>query len=92
MNHTLPADPADRLDIIRQSNGRWFGVQFIKKDGSKRDMTCRLGVRKGVKGTGMAYDPFSKGLVPVYEPGKDDFRMVNLKTITRLIVNGEVYR
>ena len=31
-----------------------------------RVMTCRLGVKKGVKGVGMSYDPKQYRLVPVY--------------------------
>ena len=36
--------------IIEQSQGRFFTVTFVKKDGTKRVMTARLGVTKHLKG------------------------------------------
>ena len=39
-------------DMVINSNGKLFGVSFIKKDGSPRDMVCRLGVKSYIKGTG----------------------------------------
>jgi hypothetical protein len=37
------------LDKVSQ-NGKIFGVEFIKKDGSKRLMSCRKGVKRYLKG------------------------------------------
>lgn len=44
-----------------------FSVDFIKKDGSARTMTCRLGVTKHLKGGELPFDPIEKGLLPVYD-------------------------
>ena len=52
-------------------------------------MTARLHVKKGVKGTGMAYNPIEKGLIPVWDMQKNGFRMINLKTVTKLQIKGE---
>ena len=52
-------------------------------------MTARLHVKKGVKGTGMAYNPIEKGLLPVWDMQKKGFRMINLKTVTKLQIKGE---
>lgn len=81
----------DILQMIRETNGKFFTVEFIKKDGSIRKLTGRLGVKKGVKGVGMAYDPLSKGLLPVYEMANDGFRMINLETILSLTIDGITY-
>jgi hypothetical protein len=66
-----------------------FSVQFIKKDGTVRDMVARLHVKKGVKGVGLAFNPFEKGLLPVFDMQKQAFRMINLKTIKRVKSDGQ---
>ena len=77
------------LQEIQTANNTIFSVEFIKKDGSVRTMTARLNVKKGVKGTGMAYDPIEKGLLPVWDMQKNAFRMINLKAVTKLQIKGE---
>ncbi len=77
------------LEEIQTANNTIFSVEFIKKDGSVRTMTARLHVKKGVKGTGMAYNPIEKGLLPVWDMQKKGFRMINLKTVTKLQIKGE---
>ena len=47
------------LEEIQTANNTIFSVEFIKKDGSVRNMTARLHVKKGVKGTGMSYNPIA---------------------------------
>jgi hypothetical protein len=77
------------LEEIQTANNTIFSVEFIKKDGSVRTMTARLHVKKGVKGTGMAYNPIEKGLLPVWDMQKKGFRMINLKTVTKLQIRKE---
>lgn len=87
-----------QIDIVRQAvqeirsraEDTIFSCHFIKKDNTLRKMVCRLGVQKGVKGVGMAYDPTEKALLCVYDMQKSGFRMINLKTIQRLQIKGEV--
>ena len=69
-------------ETIQQTNGKFFSVVFTKKDGTTRRMTARLGVKKGVSGKGMSYNPDDKGLIVVWDNQKQDYRMVNLSTIT----------
>lgn len=69
---------------LKDTKGRIFRAVFIKKDGTERVMVARTGVRKGVKGTGMSYNPESKGLVPVYDMRKKAWRMVNANTMKSL--------
>tara|TARA_R100001086_G_C11808439_1_gene250823 strand:- start:306 stop:581 length:276 start_codon:yes stop_codon:yes gene_type:complete len=68
-----------------------FGCTFIKKDGTIRDMTCRLGVKKGLNGRGLNFDPVDKGLLPVYDMANGGFRMVNLSTLSELRIKGKTY-
>jgi len=75
-------------EIRNKAEGTIFSVEFIKKDGSLRKMVARLGVKKGVKGVGMAYNPTEKGLLPVYDMQKLAFRMIVINTIQKLQIRG----
>lgn len=68
-------------EVIKETKGKYFSVVFTKKDGSTRRMTARLGVKKGINGKGMSYDPNEKDLMVVWDAQKNDYRMVNLSTI-----------
>ncbi len=73
---------------LKETNGRIFRAVFVKKDGTERTMVGRTRVSKGVNGTGMSYDPESRGLMPVYDMQKKAWRMVNTKTMTSLKCGG----
>jgi len=77
------------LAEIQKAENTIFSVTFTKKDGTVRTMVARLNVKKGVKGTGMAYNPIEKGLLPVWDMQKNAFRMINLKTVTELKIRKE---
>lgn len=83
----------DKLEAycrIIESRGRIFSVCFRKKDGNVRNMVCRTGVRKYVNGNGMSYNPFSKRLIVVFDMHKYAYRMVNMKTIEQIRINGTI--
>lgn len=69
---------------ILATKGKIFGVTFIKKDGSERRMTARLGVRKDIKGVGLSFNPDERNLIVVFDMRKRAYRMINLLTITSL--------
>jgi hypothetical protein len=79
------------VELINKTQGKIFTAEFRKKDNTTRVMNCRLGVTKGVTGTGMAYNPSLKGLKPVYDMQAKEWRMLNLDTITRLTIGGQNY-
>jgi len=66
---------------ILATNGRFFSVSFIKKDGTTRKMTARLGVKKNIKGVGLKFNPSEKNLIVVFDVHKKAYRMINLLTI-----------
>lgn len=89
------------VDKIRSlPAGSIYSVTFTKKDGTVRLMNSIKGTQRGVKGVGLAYDPASKGLLPVYDmqlakkdpanPGKA-WRSINLTTIQKIKCEGEEY-
>lgn len=81
----------DLKKVITLLGDKIFTVTFIKKDGSIRVMNARRGVKKGVKGVGMSYDPFSKNLIPVFDMQKESFRMINAETILEIKADKKVY-
>ena len=87
------------LQKLQEKRGEIFSLTFIKKDGSLREMQCRLGVKKGLKGTGLKYDPIAKGLLPVYDmalaksgvEASKAYRMINLNTVKTLKLSKNSY-
>ena len=79
------------VELINKSRGRIFTVTYKKKDKSIRVMNCRLGVKKGVSGVGMAYEPAVRGLKSVFDMQVKEFRMLNLETIKKLVINKEEF-
>jgi hypothetical protein len=77
--------------LIRKTKGQVFTAVFTKKDGTVKKMNCRLGVSKGVNGTGLAYNPADYDLVTVWDMKAKNYRMLNLKTLTALQISGEFY-
>ena len=75
---------ADAKTLIKATKGKFFTVTFVKKDGTTRVMNARLGVKAYLKGGELPYDPEPKGLIPVYDMGKQKYRMVNINTITNI--------
>lgn len=72
-------------------NGKIFFVEFTKKDGSSRRMTCRRNVNKGLTGKGMNYRPLSKGLMTVFDMDKCEYRIINLLELTKFTINKTKY-
>jgi hypothetical protein len=69
-----------------------FSAKFVKKDGTVREMVCRLGVKKHLKGGELAYDAKSMGYLPVFDMQKEEYRMININTLIEVKINGMVYK
>jgi hypothetical protein len=78
-------------NLIKNTNGKFFTVTFIKKDGSTRVMNARLGVKVYLRGGQLAYDAEEKGLIPVYDVKTKGYRMVSVNTITNLKIGKNEY-
>jgi hypothetical protein len=72
--------------IIAASNGTFFTVSFVKKDGTLRTMNCRSGVRKHTKGGASTLD--SDKFFTVYDVQKQGYRAINKDTIVSVRVKG----
>ncbi|MFX0084266.1 MAG: SH3 beta-barrel fold-containing protein [Candidatus Hodarchaeota archaeon] len=81
----------EAVKLIKETDGQIFKVTFRKKDGTFRKMVCRLGVKKDLKGVGLKFDPDKYKLLTVWDMENDGYRMVNLKTLLYVTVNGQKY-
>lgn len=77
--------------LIKNTKGKFFTVTFIKKDGTTRVMNARLGVKAYLKGGELPYNAESKGLIPVFDVQKHEYRMININTISNLKVGNNIY-
>ena len=79
------------IQKIKDTNGAFFTVTFVKKDGTTRVMNARLGVKRYLKGGELPYDPAEKGLLPVFDAQKNEYRMINIPTIISAKIGNEEY-
>lgn len=80
-------------------NGKIFTITFVKRStGEVRVMNCRRGVKKGITGKGLKFDPAKKDLLVVYDvkkitpDGRGAFRMIDLNNIITLSLHGKHYQ
>lgn len=81
------------MAVINSTRGGFFGVTFIKKDGSIRNMTCRKGVYKvqELKGKPSTVDRPDTPYVTVWDVVKRAYRVINLTTLQTIRFNGTEY-
>jgi len=73
---------------IDKSNGRFFSVTFIKKDGTTRKMVCRTGVTKGLQGGELKYDARARKNAIVWDTKVKGYRTIPLKRLIDMRING----
>lgn len=83
-------EPKELLQELQQLGGI-FNVKFYKADGSTRSMNARFGVRKGVNGKGLRYDPSERNNIIVYSMNDKGFRTINLDRIRTIKFNKQIY-
>ena len=82
------------LPYIREavSDGGTFYVVFKKRTtGEIREMKCRTGVKKYLKGGTKKFDDKEKNLLTVFDMDKVAYRSIPLDAIIRVTINGTVY-
>lgn len=77
--------------LWNETEGRIFSCYFRKKDGTMREMICRRGVKVGLAGGSLPYDPKPRQLLPVFDMSISDRRMVNLATLVSFNIGGETF-
>lgn len=69
--------------------GRIATITFVKKDGTVREMNCRLGVTKHLKG-GTNTCAGKENILTVFDCQKESYRNINLETVLSIKGCGEV--
>ena len=87
---TIDRDTAKQY--IYKTNGKIFSAVFVKKNGEKRQMGCRHGVAKYVKGVGLKFKPEERDLIGVFDMHKKAYRFINAKTLEQIKVRGITYK
>ena len=77
------------LDLIKNSNGKFFTVIFDKKDGTERKMTGQHTLDMGVSPLGYIN---VKDMVAIRKKEKSTVKSVNLQTIKQLKINNTLYK
>lgn len=72
-------------ELILSSAGRFVTVEFLKKDGSLRTLTGRLGVTKHLKGGVSTLDPAK--FITIYDVVNKGYRAINRSTIYSVTVD-----
>jgi len=75
--------------VLDSTRGRFFGVTFVKADGSLRKMTCRIGVSKHASGRGLKYNPTERGNVIVWDTSVKSYRTIKLDRLISLRFSGK---
>ena len=79
-------------ELIKEMNsGKIFTAEFIKKDGSRRQMNCRTNVKKYVTGKCLSFNPTAKSLLPVFDLKKKQYRFINLSTLISVTIKQKKY-
>jgi hypothetical protein len=85
----------EALDKIILTKGKRFSATFKKKNGQRRVMTAVTRespiYKRALRGGKLPYDPFQKGVIPVFDLGKNFFRMINVNGIETLKIDNEVF-
>tara|TARA_B100001939_G_scaffold314259_1_gene298582 strand:- start:135 stop:437 length:303 start_codon:yes stop_codon:yes gene_type:complete len=84
-------DRPQKIQIAINSN-KIFRVDFTKKDSSFRVMICRGGVKKGVTGKGLNYDPKEYNNAIVFDMENDGFRTIPIERVHSLTYKKTKYK
>ncbi len=98
----VPPELAQKRDLIASAGGRFCGVTFTKKDGTERRMQVQpAALRLREKGPA-ASDRAQRAthtrqerhphLLPVWDVRARAPRSINLRTVSRIAVDGRVHR
>lgn len=74
-------------------SGKIFHVSFIKRTtGEKREMTARLGVKKGLKGGELGYSSKEKNLLTCWDMQKHGYRSIALENVLEIRGAKKIYK
>jgi hypothetical protein len=81
--------------LLDSANGKFFSVEFIKKDGSLREMTVKKWIESAftygsdnAQANPVAHKP---EMYTAVDMEKGQFRNINLNTLKKVKINGETH-
>lgn len=80
----------ERMSVVQSTNGKFFTVAFIKKDGSERILTGRLNVAKYTKGGVNPNPHIGSTQIGVYDTRNKAYRTINLETAKWMHFQGKI--
>ena len=84
-----------KRQILDSANGGFFSVEFVKKDGSVREMTAKKWMEKSFTYGSANAQANTVAHINKYYTAADvnagEFRNINLETLTKAKVNGIQY-
>lgn len=93
LNFPKSIDLSTALEKIKNSQGRIIKVAFNKRtDNSERVMLCRVGVKKGIMGKGLCYNPDDYNMIVVYDMKKRSYRMISMENLKALWIDKQKYK
>lgn len=82
--------PTQVAEVVANTKGQFFSVEFVKKDGSYRQMNCRTGVKKHLRGGVATYSANPKN-IGVYDQVTGAYRCFNQDRVISLTCAGKQY-
>lgn len=82
---------ADVVELIKNSNGKIISLEFKKRTPPHdlRQMVCRTGVKKHLKGGEKAYSDKDKDLISVFDMKEQGYRSIPIEGILRIKQDGD---
>ena len=80
-------------NLIKATNGMFFSISFIKKNGEQRTMTVKDGVEKHLvhpKGCGSNRQEAHPNLITLFDVQDGRYKSVNLDTVTHLSCGNKI--
>jgi hypothetical protein len=77
-------------DFLKKTNGHFFSVEFVKKDGTVRKLVGRTGVKKYLKGGENKVEGPGRPYVTVYDVQNKGYRTVNANTVQSIKFGNDV--
>lgn len=78
--------------LLNSTGGKFVSVEFVKKDGTMRQLTGRFGVTKHLRGGENKTVREDNSYMTIYDTQVEGYRTINLETIKRVKCGGEVYK
>ena len=92
MKNTIETKRIKILNIVKNLNGKFFTVEFIKKDNTLRKMNSRTGVKKYLSPNGKKIKltpPIENGVLRVWDRGTQQYRSINIDTVKSIKYQGK---